>query len=483
MEAKRRIKLISPRMSLRPMDSRLKTQMAPPLALLVLGALTPPEYEVELADENVERIRHDDSPHLVGITVKVDTAERSFEIARQYRSRGVPVVMGGIFATGCPQRIAPHADAVAVGEGESLWPRILKDLAGGRLRKFYRSTGPVDMAESPVPRWEMIAGKNYLYPNTLSISRGCPWRCDFCYKSAPNFHAGYRPKPVPNVLAEIESLGTGHVMFVDDNFIGSPRYTRRLLAAMRPMGLTWHAAVSADIGRHPDMLEAMAETGCRSLFIGFESVNPVNLASCRKVQNRAELYDRTIAAIHERGIMVNASIVFGFDNDTLAVFGDTVDWLAERRVETMTAHILTPYPGTPLYARLQREGRIIDFDLGHYNTSRAVFAPSHMSPGELEAGYLGAYSEFYSWRRILQRVPADARQRAAFTLFNLFYRKFGMATALLGRAGLMGSLGRLGRIISYPRSRRFGAWLRALRSVRESLKETAPQPGGESSHA
>ncbi len=483
MSTKPRIKLISPRMSLRPMDSRLKTQMAPPLALLVLGALTPPEYEVELADENVERVRHDDSPWLVGITVKVDTAQRSFEIARRYRSRGVPVVMGGIFATGCPQRVAPHADAVAIGEGETLWPRLLADLAANSMQKFYRSTEPIDMAESPPPRWDLIADKDYLYANTLCVTRGCPWRCDFCYKSAPNFHAGYRAKPIANVLAEIESLGTSHVMFVDDNLLGSPRYTRRLLAAMRPMGLTWHAAVSADIARHPKILDTMAETGCRSLFIGFESVNPANLAACRKVQNRTELYDETIAAIHDRGIMVNASIVFGFDGDTPAVFDDTVNWLAERKVETMTAHVLTPYPGTPLYARLQREGRIIDHDLAHYNTSRAVFTPKNMSPRELEAGYLGAYREFYSWRRILQRVPAAGRQRAAFMLFNLFYRKFGKATAMLGRVGLMGTLGRLGKIVSYPRSRRFEAWLRTLRTVRESLGEVAPMMKGERHHA
>jgi radical SAM superfamily enzyme YgiQ (UPF0313 family) len=472
MQVRPRIKLISPRMSLRPMDSRIKTQMAPPLSLLVLGALTPPEYDVEIADENVERVRHDDSPDLVGITVKADTVARACQIAGEYRSRGVAVVMGGIFPTSCPEMVAPHADAVAVGEGENIWPRVLRDLTAGRLGKLYRSEEQADLAESPVPRWELIAGKDYLYANTLCISRGCPWRCDFCYKSAPNFPGGYRAKPVANVLAEIESLGTSHVMFVDDNLLGNPGYTRRLLAAMRPLGLTWHAAVSADVGRHPDILDMMAESGCRSLFIGFETVNPENLASCRKHQNRAELYAGTISEIHRRGIMVNASIVFGFDGDTPAVFDNTVEWLAERKIETMTAHILTPYPGTPLYARLHAAGRIIDHDLRHYNTSRAVFLPKHMSPEELERGYLGAYREFYSWRRILQRVPAAPRQRTAFMLFNVFYRKFGRTTALFGRMGLMGALGRAGKTLAYPRSRRFEAWLRTLKAVRESLGES-----------
>jgi radical SAM superfamily enzyme YgiQ (UPF0313 family) len=202
-----RIKLISPRMSLRPMDAALKTHMAPPLSLLVLGALTPPEHEVELADENVERVRLDDRPDLVGITVKVDTAHRAFEIARAYRAAGVPVVMGGIYATSCPDHVLAHADAVAVGDGEELWPRILADAAAGRLQRLYRARGPADLARTPAPRWELLAGKNYLFTSTLVTSRGCPWRCEFCYQSAPDFPAGYRTKPVERVLAEIESTG------------------------------------------------------------------------------------------------------------------------------------------------------------------------------------------------------------------------------------------------------------------------------------
>ena len=452
-----RIKLISPRMSLRPMDAALKTHMAPPLSLLVLGALTPPEHEVELADENVERVRLDDRPDLVGITVKVDTANRAFEIARAYRAAGVPVVMGGIYATSCPDHVLAHADAVAVGDGEELWPRILADAAAGRLQRLYRAREPADLSRTPAPRWDLLAGKNYLFTSTLVTSRGCPWRCEFCYKSAPDFPSGYRAKPVERVLAEIASTGERHVMFIDDNFMGDVRATRRLLDALRPLGLRWQAAVSADIGRHEELLDLMAASGCRSLFIGFETTNPENLASAGKVQNRVESYERTIAAIHARGIMVNASIVFGFDGDRPAVFRNTVEWLSAQRVETMTAHILTPYPGTPLHKRLLAAGRIVDFDLRHYNTSHAVFRPAHMSPEELEAGYRWAYDEFYSLRRIWQRLPEARAQRAAYLLFNLGYRKYGRYVSLLGKLGLMGLLGRAGKMLAYPEDRGAGA--------------------------
>ena len=280
-----RIKLISPRMSSRPMDSAFKTHMAPPLSLLVLGALTPGEHSVAVYDENVERVRHNDRPDLVGITVKVDTALRSWEIADAYRRRGVPVVLGGIHPTMCPEDNLPHADAVVIGEAETLWQTILQDVERRSLRKTYRAPTSSDLQLSPIPRWELIHGKNYLYTNTLTVGRGCPWSCAFCYNSSPNIESRHRMKPLGNVLAEIGSLGTNHVMFIDDNFIGSLSGARRLLKRIRNLGLTWHTAVSADIGRHDDLLDMMAESGCKSLYIGFESVNEASITSCGKRQN------------------------------------------------------------------------------------------------------------------------------------------------------------------------------------------------------
>lgn len=443
------IKLISPAVTRRPMDSDWKTHMAPPLALLVLGALTPPSHRVSVVDENVERLRLDDAPDLVGITVKADTFRRAARIATAYRRRGIPVVFGGIHPTACPDECQPACDAVVIGEAEYLWPQVVEDAAAGCLRRGYRNTRSVDPADMPAPRWDLLNARRYLFTNTLTAGRGCPWRCAFCYNSSPNLESGHRLKPVDHILREIESLGTRHVMFIDDNFIGSLAGARSLVAALLPLGITWHTAVSADIGRHPDLLDAMAESGCKSLFIGFETVRRDSLRACRKTQNRPEEYTATIAAIHARGMLVNASMVFGFDEDTPEVFPDTLAWLLRNRVSSMTAHILTPYPGTVLHAQLAAAGRIIDLDYERYNTAHAVFRPIRMTPAQLEDGHRWIYRQFYSWSGIAQRWPTAAGQVGAYLEFNLLYRKFGRPASLLGHALGMRNMARLAKWLAY----------------------------------
>ena len=447
------IHLIAPRMSRRPMDSDWKVRMSPPLGLLTLASLTPPEHRVTLNDENVERSPVSGHPDLVGITVKADTFRRACEIAAAWRSCGVPVVFGGIHPTACPDDCAPYADALVIGEAEPVWHQLLADAQAGRLRPRYQATAPADMASVPSPRWDLLQTQRYLFTNTITISRGCPWQCDFCYSSSPNLPRGHRVKPLAHILADIRALGTDHVMFIDDNFIGSPDRARELVAALEPLGLTWHAAVSADIGQRLDLLDRMAAAGCKSLFIGLETVNQANLRGCRKSQNRVATYDVLLREVHARGIMVNASIVFGFDEDGPEVFADTVTWLECQRVATMTAHILTPYPGTRLYQRLLAEGRIIERDLRHYNTAYAVFRPARMSAAELEAGYRWAYRRFYSWQSIVRRMPAARAQRIAYLEFNLFYRKFGKLTCWAGRLFGMRPLAKLARAIAYPARR------------------------------
>ncbi len=444
--------LIAPRMSRRPMDSDWKTRMSPPLALLTVAALTPPEHRVTLHDENIERPRLDLRPDLVGLTVKADTFARACELAAHWRRLGVPVVFGGIHPTACPDECAPFADALVIGEAEPVWSALLADLAAGRLQPRYQAAAPADLAAVPPPRWDLLNGGKYLFTNTLTMSRGCPWQCDFCYSSSPNLPRGHRMKPVAHILDEIRALGTDHVMFIDDNFIGSPGRARELVAALAPLGLTWHAAVSADIGERLELLDAMAAAGCQSLFIGFETVNQANLRGCRKAQNRVAAYDATLREIHARGLMVNASLVFGFDEDGPEVFAETVDWLERNRVATMTAHILTPYPGTRLHQRLLAAGRIVERDLRRYNTAYAVFQPARMSAAELEAGYRWAYRRFYAWRSIWRRQPLAAAQRVAFWEFNLLYRKFGKLTCWAGRLFGMRTLARLARAVAYPRA-------------------------------
>ncbi len=444
-----KIKLVQPRMTLRPMDSEFKRLMAPSLALLILAALTPPEHELIFEDENAGRVYLLDSPGLVAITVNVDTSARAWSIADSYRSRGIPVVAGGIHASADPSGALQHVDAVCIGEAEGVWEQIVRDAVNGSLQRVYRSQATAPVEDSPIPRWDLLQKNRYLYTNTVCASRGCPHSCEFCYNSCAYVRHGTVNRPVENVIREIESLGTKHVLFIDDNFIGDIPWTERFLSAIRPLGLTWNAAVSADLVHHPRLLDTMKECGCRSLFIGFESINPLSISSVGKSQNNTAMYETLISMVHDREIMVNSSLVLGLDHDTPSVFRDTLDWLVENRIETMTAHILTPYPGTRLYERMLTEGRIVDFDCTHYNTSRAVFLPRNMTQEQLEQGYLWMYREFYSFKNIRRRMPLAPSLQAPYLLFNLVYRKFGKAASRLAMLGLMGRMGGLLRRLSY----------------------------------
>lgn len=431
------------------MDSSLKRAMAPPLSLMTLAASTPPGHDIVIEDENVARLRTDDRPGLVGITVTSDTSPRAYEIAAGYRARGVPVVLGGIHASAVPDEALSRADAVCIGEGEEPWPRIVADAESGKLRGRYGPAPPTDPAAIPFPRRDLVRPSRYLYSNVVSAGRGCPHGCEFCYNSAAYAARGRRARPAASIIEEIRRAGMRQVMFIDDNIAGDPRRAEELARALAPLGLTWHAAASADVVNRPGLLDAMRESGCRSLFIGFESINQRSVGDVRKSQNVVDRYDRLVAMCHEREIMVNASMVFGLEHDTPRVFADTLDWLVSRSIETMTAHILTPYPGTALYARLDRQARITDRDPRHYNTSRAVFEPAGMSARELEEGYRWIYREFYSMGNILKRMPRSGRMVAPYLMFNLGYRKFGRLTALAGRLGLMSAIGRAGARISY----------------------------------
>ncbi|MEW6410985.1 MAG: radical SAM protein [Candidatus Zixiibacteriota bacterium] len=444
-----KIKLISPRMSLRPMDSEYKRLLSPSISLLILAGLTPDEHEVYIEDENAGEINFDDNPDLVGITVNVDTSKRAYEISRRYREKKIPVVLGGIHPSACPDEAGRHADTICIGEAEQVWGKIIEDAQDGKLNKMYYCEKPANLSSTPIPKWALLDTSRYLYTCIVCASRSCPFSCEFCYNSCRYVHHQYRNRPVENVVEEIHKLGTRQVMFIDDNFIGNPDWTREFVKAIKPLNLTWHAAVSTTIGQHLDLLDQMQASGCKSLFIGFETLNGDSISSVNKKQNKVETYDRLIDEIHSRRIMINASLAFGFDHDKPDVFKQTLDWLVANRIETMTGHILTPYPGTVLYERLHSEGRIIDYDYTHYNTAHVVFKPAQMTSQQLYEGYLWIYDRFYSLENILKRMPLDRRQRIPYFLFNFGYRKFGKITSRVAEFGLMNWFGRLARRLAY----------------------------------
>jgi radical SAM superfamily enzyme YgiQ (UPF0313 family) len=444
-----KIKLISPKMSLRPMDSEFKRLMSPSLSLVMLASLTPKHHVVYIEDENLTQINFSDNPDIVGITVNVDTTYRAFDIARSYRDKGIKVIFGGIHASANPDSMLEHCDSVCIGEAEELWESILSDFSNGTLKTRYFCSDPTDLKKVPLPDWTLVSQNNYLYNNIIVTSRGCPYQCEFCYNSSDYTNKKYRFRPVENVLIEIKALNKKRIMFIDDNLIGNLAWTEELVRNIKPLNIYWHAAVSTNIVKYPDLIKRMAGSGCKSLFIGFESINKQSINSIRKTQNNVGDYDNLIKLLHDNGIMVNASLVFGFDHDTKDTFDQTLDWLITNKVETMTAHILTPYPGTKIYTRLLKENRIFDFDLRKYNTSNVVFHPKNMTINELKEGYLKIYKDFYSFKNIIRRKPENKKIVAPYFIFNFGYRKFGKSISKIGKAGLMSKIGRLGSTLSY----------------------------------
>jgi radical SAM superfamily enzyme YgiQ (UPF0313 family) len=426
-----KIKLIQPAMLPRPMDTTLKTRMSPSLALLTIANLTPKEHEVIILNENIEKIDFDEPVDLVAITVTVDVMDRALEIAMEFKKRGVTVIAGGIHITAAPERALNNFDAICVGMAERIWAKILEDKETNSLKKIYYDMENISGAEIVSPDYYIIDNKKYLYTNIISTSRGCPFKCDFCYNSCKDTLKTYINRPVEDVIKDIKALKTKHIMFIDDNFIGNPKCTKILLQEIKPLKLKWNAAVTSNIVDMPELLDVMKEAGCQSLFIGFESINSKSISSVHKLQNSVERYEKLVDEIHKRGIMINASFVFGLDEDNVSVFKNTLEWIVKNKIETVTSHILTPYPGTKLYSSLIEQNRITDFNLSNYNTAHVVYKPRNMTAEELYDGYLWIYKEIYTFKNIVKRLPKSRKQRIPFLAFNLFYRKFGRLTEVL----------------------------------------------------
>lgn len=426
------IKLIQPKMTKRPMDTELKIRMSPPLGLYTIASMFAERHKVVVENENITPIVWDDAPDVVGITITVNLLPRAIEIARKFRERGSKVVAGGIHITTASETIPENCfDALCIGPAELTWPQIVDDLEHGCLRREYRCKKIFVGEDIVSPAYHLISSADYLYCNIIHTSRGCPFRCDFCYNSSSE--RVYVLRPVEDVVAEIKAIGRRHIMFIDDNFNGNPRWTRKLLAAIRPLNLRWHCAVSINIAKDTELLDLMRDCGCMGLFIGFESISGGSIDSVHKVQNHIDEYERAIQEIHGRGIMINASFVFGLDEDTPETFSKTLDWIVKNRIETVTSHILTPYPGTKLYKQMRAAGRIVSEDLALYDTAHVVYTPRNLTAEELYKGYLWIYKKLYSWRNILRRVPKSRRQIPSYLLFNIFYRKYGRFTEWLCR--------------------------------------------------
>jgi radical SAM superfamily enzyme YgiQ (UPF0313 family) len=400
-----RVKFILPALTeaTSPFWRPIKYSLFPPLGLATLAAYLGDDDRAVLEDEHVGHIALDDRPDLVVIQVYITSARRAYQLADHYRARGSFVALGGLHVTALPDEAAVHADAVFLGPGEQTFPQFLADFRAGRAVRRYVSTAGRTLDRVPPIRRDLIARRRYLVPNSIVVTRGCPQHCDFCYKDA--FFEGGRSfytQRVDDALAEIARLPGRHLYFLDDHLLGDVRFARALFDGMRGMNRLFQGAATVDSILRGDVIERAARAGLRSLFVGFETLTPANLARSNKRQNLGRDYAAVARRLHDLGIMINGSFVFGMDDDDQDVFRRTVDWAITQGITTATFHIQTPYPGTRLFARMSEEGRIVTRDWDLYDTRHVVYRPARLTPRALKDGYDWAYREFYRWPSIVR---------------------------------------------------------------------------------
>jgi radical SAM superfamily enzyme YgiQ (UPF0313 family) len=399
-----RVKMILPALTeaKSPFFRPIKYSLFPPLGLATLAAYLDEDDQIEIQDEHVETLKLDDEPDLVVIQVYITSAFRAYTLADHYRQRGAYVVLGGLHVTSLPEEAAAHADSIFLGPGEDTWPAFLRDFRQGRPLKRYDSQVRTLIGLPPIRR-DLIKRHLYLVPNSIVVSRGCPHKCDFCYKEAFfKGGKGFYTQTVDDALAEIERLPGRHLYFLDDHLFGNVPFAAALFDGMAGMGRLWQAAGTVQSILRPGLLEKAVAAGLRSLFVGFETLNPASLRAQQKYQNLNRDYGAAIRRLHDLGVMVNGSFVFGMDEDDESVFGRTVEWAISQGIETATFHILTPYPDTVLYQHMAAQKRLLHSDWDLYDTRHVVYRPANMTAEQLEAGYWRAYREFYQWGSIVR---------------------------------------------------------------------------------
>lgn len=419
-----RLTIVHPCIGRKPGQAYIRTWQMESLPAATLAGLTPRDVEVRFYDDRMEVIPFDEPTDLVAITVETYTARRAYQIASDYRKRRVPVVMGGFHAMLCPNEVARYAEAVVCGEAEQLWPEVLDDARHGHLKKFYHATGRPSL-DKLKPDRSIFRGKRYLPIGLVEASRGCHFKCDFCAVQTV-FGSSQTRRPVDAILAEIAAMKGKRKLFffVDDNITSNLAQAKEFFRALIPLKIRWVSQSSINAAHDEEFLELLKQSGCQGVLIGFESLNPANLKAMNKSFNTMRGgFERALANLRRHRIRVYGTFVFGYDHDTPESFRTTVEFAKEQSLYIAAFNHLTPFPGTPLYARLQKEGRLL-YDQWwldeRYSYNQIPFQPRSMSPESLRTSCLAARRDFYSWRSIFKRGWA-AVNRSNWFMWRNFY--------------------------------------------------------------
>lgn len=396
-----------------------------PLTLTTLAALVPCELgaRLTLIDEGIEDVPLQLEADLVAMTIITGTASRAYQLASHYRDQGKTVVLGGPHVTLMPEEAQQHADAICVGYAEESWPRLLRDYAQGRLQPQYRQTLDfhLDRPDDPFPRRDLLPRSSFLTQAVFEATRSCAHSCEFCVAPAA-WGRKQLQRPVEWVVRDILQFGARKLIFIDLNLISDKAYARQLFTALVPLRIQWFGLSTVLLAHDPELVELMARSGCKGLLLGLETISEASLADAGKRFNASVGYRDLIAQLHSLKISVQGCFVFGLDGDTSEVFEATAEFAIDSGIDLPRFSLLTPFPGTPLYHRLDREGRILSRDWEHYDGQHVVFQPRNMSPQELAAGHERAWKKVYRYSSILRRLWRARNFQLLALTANLGYR-------------------------------------------------------------
>lgn len=397
-----------------------------PLTMPILAALAPSELNIKftLFDESIDKVPLHYNADLVAISVLTGTANRAYQLADHFRSRSIPVVLGGVHTSLFPHEAHTHADSVVIGPAEKTWPSLLRDFAQGKLKKEYsdKSSSRDRELKLPQPRYDLLRKNGYAVSHTVMATRGCRQSCDFC--TVPALGLPYAKRPITDIIRDIRCRPSKLIVFNDVSLADDVEFSKELFTNLIPMKKQWGGLATSKLLDHPDMIEIMAKSGCRYLLIGFESGNQQALSEIHKGFNRQNRYKELIDLLHYHGISVQGTFIFGFDADETTIFEETVQLVNDLRVDIPRFSILTPYPGTRLFERLQKQDRILSYNWNNYDTMHVVFRPNKMSPHELYQGFKWAYRNAFKIPNIMKRLCGMNFQTIINLSGNLTYRRF-----------------------------------------------------------